>query len=103
MSFFGYFTELMGWLQIFASPFLIGIAIAAFIYFPQPTTLRLVIAIGVALVGLITGIVFATKVWRKQGTVNFVSSIMSTPEPDDPEEDKKTTKPHSKPSSASSD
>lgn len=39
MSFFDYATEVVGWLQIVASPLLAGLIIAAFIYFPNPTTL----------------------------------------------------------------
>ncbi len=89
MSFFDYFTEVIGWVQIVASPLLLGLIIAAFIYFSNPTTWRLIIAIGVALLGLIVGIVFATRVWKKQGTIHFVSRIMATPELDDLEEDKK--------------
>ena len=90
MSFFDYFTEVMGWMQIVVSPLLLGLVIAVFIYFPDPTSLRLIIAIGVAIIGLIVGIVFATKIWRKQGTISFLSSIMSTPEFDDLDEEKKT-------------
>ena len=63
MSFFDYFTEVIGWLQIVASPLLAGLIIAAFIYFPNPTIWRLIIAIGVALLGLIVGILFATRTW----------------------------------------
>ena len=83
MSFFEYATEVVGWLQIVASPLLAGLIIAAFIYFPNPTIWRLIIAIGVALIGLIVGIVFATRIWKKQGTIHFVSRVMATPELDD--------------------
>lgn len=83
-SFFDIFTEVMGWLQIAASPWLIGVGVAVFVYFPHPTTLNLVLAIGIALIGFITGILLATKIWKKKGTINFISSIMSAPEPDNP-------------------
>jgi hypothetical protein len=69
MSFFDYATEVVGWLQIVASPLLGGLIIAAFIYFSNPTILRLVIAFGITLIGLIVGIIFATKTWKKQGTI----------------------------------
>ena len=80
MSPFDYFTEVVGWLQIVASPLLFGLIFGANVYFSDPTTLRLVIGIGIALVGLIVGIVFATRVWKKQSTMYFVSSVMATPE-----------------------
>ena len=89
MSPFDYFTEIVGWLQIVASPLLFGLIIGTCIYLSDPTTLRLVIGIGVALIGLIIGIVFATRVWKKQGTMHFVSRVMASPELDNLEEDKK--------------
>ena len=35
MSFFDYFTEVVGWLQIVASPLLAGLVISALIYFSK--------------------------------------------------------------------
>lgn len=89
MSFFDYATEVVGWLQIVASPLLAGLVIAALIYFSNPSTLRLVIAIGVILIALVIGIVFATRVWKKQGTMHFVSRISASPELDNLDEEKK--------------
>lgn len=104
MSFFDYATEVVGWLQIVASPLLAALVIAALIYFTNPSILRLVIAIVVVLIGLIVGIVFATRIWKKQGTMHFVSRVMATPELDNLEEEKNnSTQSHSTPSSTSSD
>lgn len=89
MTFFDYATEVVGWLQIVASPLLAGLGLGAIIYFPNPTTLRLVIAIGVVLISLIGGIVFATGIWKKQGTIHFVSRVMASPELDNLDEEKK--------------
>lgn len=80
---FEWITEAIGWLQIVASPLLIGLGIGAFVYFPNPTTMRLIIAISIATSGLIIGILFATKIWKtKEGTIWFLSRIMATPELD---------------------
>jgi hypothetical protein len=89
MSFFDYATEVVGWLQIVASPLLAGLVIAVMIYFSNPSTLRLVIAIGVVLISLIVGIVFATRIWKKQGTMNFLSRVSATPELDNLDEEKR--------------
>ena len=89
MSFFDYATELVGWLQIVASPLLAGLVLGAIVYFSNPTTLRLLIAIGVVLISLIIGIVFATRIWKKQGTMHFVSRVMASPELDNLDEEKK--------------
>lgn len=79
---FEYIMEVIGWLQIVASPFLIGLGIAAFIYFPNPTETKLVIAIIVAVLGLIIGIFCANRIWKTKGTMWFVSQISATPDLD---------------------
>ena len=79
-SLFELFTEIVGWLQIFASPFLMGLIIGAIVYFFKPGTTRLIIAIFIATTGLFTGTVWANRIWRKKGTIHFMSRIMATPE-----------------------
>lgn len=59
------------------------------IYFSNPTTLRLVIAIAVVIIALIVGIILATRIWKKQGTMHFVSRIMASEELDDLDKEKK--------------
>jgi amino acid transporter len=88
MSFFDYFFEVIGWLQIAVSPLLFGLVIGALIYFSNPGTFRFVLAILVVTIGLIAGIIFATRVWKKGGTMHFVSRVMATPELDGEEEKK---------------
>lgn len=77
------FTESLGWLKIAASPTLVGLVIAAIIYFPNPTSTTLIIGLLVAILGLATGIVWATKHLKKNGTIDFSSRVMATPELDD--------------------
>lgn len=84
---FEFITEAIGWLQIVASPLLIGLAIGAVIYFPNPSTTRLVLGIIVATIGLVLGIIWATKKWKGKGTIFFLSRIMATPELDNPDEE----------------
>ena len=74
------FTETIGWLRIALSPFLIALLIGAIIYFNLHNTLGVVLGIGIAGIGLIIGIVWATRVWKKQGTVGFVSRVNASPE-----------------------
>lgn len=54
--------ENVGWVQIAATPLVIGLLLGAFIYFPEPITVRLNIGITEAMLGLILGAVWATKV-----------------------------------------
>lgn len=79
---FEFFTEAIGWLQILASPLLLGLVIGAIIYFTSPNTTRLILAIVVSAAGLIFGIIWATKQWKGKGTNWFMSRIMATPELD---------------------
>lgn len=90
---FEFMTGAIGWLQIVASPLLIGLIVGAIIYFSNPTTTRLVLGISVATLGLIIGIIWATKQWKRKGTIWFMSGIMATPELDNQDEE---TKPNAK-------
>jgi hypothetical protein len=89
MSGFDYVAEVFGWLQILASPLLISLVFAAFVYFPNPNGLRLFISFIIIATGLIIGIVFASRAWRKNGTMHFMSRVNASPELDDVEEQKK--------------
>lgn len=77
-------VESIGWLQIMISPFLLGIVIAAFIYFTNPSIWRLIIGIIIVIIGLVAGIALANKQWYGKGTIWFLSRTMATPELDKP-------------------
>lgn len=86
---FEYIIEIIGWLQIVASPLLIGSGIGAFIYFRNPTLINLIIGIVVSMLGLIVGIFWATKIWKTKGTMWFMSRLSATPELDEVNETEK--------------
>ncbi|MPS63949.1 MAG: hypothetical protein DI622_03580 [Chryseobacterium sp.] len=74
-------TEVIGASQIFLSPLLVGILIAAIIYFPNPNNFTLVIAVAVVILGTIIGLILALKIYKsKEGTIHFISKTTSTPE-----------------------
>jgi uncharacterized protein YneF (UPF0154 family) len=81
-----FITELIGWLQIVLSPLLIGLAIGALIYYNKQDFVGLILGIIVTVISLITGIILATKIWKKKGTISFLSRISATPELNEPEE-----------------
>lgn len=81
-KFFELITESIGWLQIVASPFLIGIIIGALIYFPNPSSITLILGIIAAILGLVLGIMWANKVWKGKGTIWLMSRVMASPELD---------------------
>ena len=80
MKFLKYLTEIIAWIQIAASPFLAGLVIGGIVYLAKRDALGLTIAMIIVSTGLIAGIVWATNVWRKKGTVNFMGRIIATPE-----------------------
>jgi hypothetical protein len=79
-KFLKFITEFFAWLQIAASPALTGIIIGGIIYGVKRDIVGLVIAIIVASLGIIAGIIWATKIWKKKGTVEFMSKVNATPE-----------------------
>ena len=74
--------EIIAWLQIVASPTLLGGLIGAGIYFSKPNQTRLFIAIGIILFGIIVGILYANKIWKTKGTMWFISQVSATPDID---------------------
>lgn len=82
MNILKWLTSFIAWLQIVASPLFTGIIIGFFIYVFFPGKTGLIIGIIVTAAGLITGIIFATRVWKKKGTVEFMSEISASPELD---------------------
>lgn len=80
-------TEWIGWLRIVASPFLIGVVLAALVYVSHPGAWTLLFAGVLALAGLVVGIVWANKQMKGKGTVFFLSRIMANPEVDKMEQE----------------
>lgn len=87
-----FITELLGWFQIVLSPLLIGLAIGGIIYFNKQDNIGLFFGIAVTVIGLIVGIVVATRIWKKRGTNNFLSIISSSPDLDNLDEINKDKK-----------
>lgn len=79
--------EVFGWLQIVASPLLIGIILGGLIYLADRTMVGMVLGICTATIGLIVGVVWATNEWRGKGTIRFMSRLIANPELNDREEE----------------
>jgi hypothetical protein len=86
MNLFEFFIELLGGLRIVASPLLGGLIAGGIVYGMKQDTVGLVAGIVIAASGLIIGIVWATRVWKKHGTMQFLSRINASPELDSREE-----------------
>ena len=81
-------TSFIAWLEIVASPLFVGLIIGFLVYLKYPTLVGLIVGISIATLGLIIGIILATRIWRKRGTVEFISRISATPELDNLEDEK---------------
>ncbi len=79
-NFMKYGIEILNWLRIMASPTIIGGILGALIYLVFPNPVMLVIAILIAANGLVIGIVWATRVWKKTGTTYYMSRVIASPE-----------------------
>jgi len=77
-NFFELLTELAGWISIAISPLLIGSLLGLLIYIFKPDKTGLILAILVAGSGFISGIVWASRIWKKEGTIQFLSRLISS-------------------------
>lgn len=78
--------EIVGWVKIAAPASIIGLVLGACVYWKFQTPLGKGAGISLAVLGLIIGAVWATKQWKKTGTIAFLSRIEAMPELDDNQE-----------------
>ena len=70
--------EIVSWIQIAVSPFLIGLLIAVCIYIFKPDNTGFTISIIVASAGLLVGIIWAKRISKKRGATNYISKISAS-------------------------
>lgn len=75
---FDWISEVIGWISIALSPLLLSILLGFMIYSFKPGSTSFVIGILLTCMGLITGILWATNIWKKYGTIQFLSKLIST-------------------------
>ena len=74
--------EVLCWLRIVASPTIMG-GVAGFVLWKGVGgTSGILIGGFVVLCGLILGIMWATRIWKKQGTSTFMSRVNTSPDLD---------------------
>lgn len=76
--------EVFGWIRIVLSPTFLGAFIGVIIYNSNPNTTNFTFATLLIIVGSIVGVIWATRVWRKHGTMRFLSRIDASPDLDNP-------------------
>ena len=75
-----FITAFFAWIQIVASPLVIGSVIGLLVYDKFPTKIGIILGITISASGLVIGIIWATRIWKKRGTVEFMSRVSSNPE-----------------------
>ncbi len=76
------FIEIICWIQIAISPTLIGAIIGTIVYLKYRNNYGILGGSSITLIGLVIGIIWATRIWKKSGTLNFMSRINASPELD---------------------
>jgi hypothetical protein len=79
---FAIFVEVLGFLRIAIVPWILASVVGFIIYGSTKTKSGLVFGILCSLFGLGLGIFWAINVWRKHGTMNFLSAVDASPDLD---------------------
>ena len=69
------FLEALGWLQIVAGATIAASLPAFLLYLKWSTDTGKIIAIILVSVGFISGVIMATVIWRRHGTIAWLSRI----------------------------
>lgn len=88
MKILEWITSFIGWLQIVFFPLFIGLIGGLIVYYNFHTTAGLIASITITVLGLLIGIILATSIWKKRGTINFLSRVSASPELNDLEDGK---------------
>ena len=86
MNFIEKFVFLIGWLRIVLSPLAIGVIVGFIVSKCFAGTSGIIIGVGCALIGLIIGILWAERVRKREGSMNFLGKVNASPELNNPEE-----------------
>lgn len=82
MNFFDKVLELINWIKIFLSPFIISLIIGGLIFLSSNNIWIQSISVLIVVLGIITGIYLAEKIRKKHGTERFMAKIHESPDLD---------------------
>jgi large-conductance mechanosensitive channel len=67
--------EIIGWLQIVFGATVLAALLAAIIYFGYSSHITKIISFCIIAVGFILGVIWATRIWKKYGTIEWLSRV----------------------------
>lgn len=76
-------TEIIGWILIFFSIFLLSAVISALVYFPFQNLWTSLLGCLILAIGVFSGIKLANKKFKEEGTIQFLSRVSASPELDE--------------------
>jgi hypothetical protein len=79
-KYFEKILSLIAWVEIVISIFLLGLIIAAIIYFTLPNKATLIICCVITIASLISSILIANHYWKNKKTLWLISRNSATPE-----------------------
>jgi hypothetical protein len=78
-------SEILGWLYIALALSAIGALAGYAVYYFIPSSLGIVLGVATATVGMVGGILAATRAYKRKGTVHLLTRTMASPELDHPD------------------
>ncbi len=67
--------DLIGWFQIVIGSTIIGGLIGGIFYYFLPDAGGCIILISLVILAFLVGVIWATRIWRRDGTVDWLSKI----------------------------
>lgn len=92
LDFVAWCIEFANWIRIILSPFFVSIIVGGIVYLNIPDWNGVIFALVISLIGLIIGIIWATRIWKSEGTTHFVARVYASPDIDEAVRPKEETK-----------
>lgn len=77
-----FLIEVVNWFRIILFPTFLGVLLGGIIYYFFQNYTGKTLWIICSIIGVVSGVIWASKIWKKQGTTTFMSKVITTPELD---------------------
>lgn len=77
-----FLIEVVNWFRIILFPTFLGVLLGGIIYYFFQNYTGKTLWIICSIIGVVSGVIWASKIWKKQGTTTFMSKVIATPELD---------------------
>lgn len=85
-----FLIEVANWFRIVISPTLIGVILGGVFYYLFQNQIGKILWTICTIIGCLLGVIWASRIWKKQGTTTFISKVIATPELDNLDDNEKT-------------